>query len=156
MLLSREEPSLVDAQYTKNQAWKSDAVSSIILLLLVNYIIYFYSSFTCKGPKGVWTYRVLGSKKRGSRAQGFHCSRFAANSIRAPPSNGAFAVELQAHSKMFSANGLWPFWGFFESRTPGIVLRYSFGSFQKFFGNGENTFGHAEMWATVESLADLR
>ena len=28
VLLSREDPSLVDAQYTKNQAWKSDAVSS--------------------------------------------------------------------------------------------------------------------------------
>ena len=27
VLLSREDPSLVDAQYTKNQAWKSDAVS---------------------------------------------------------------------------------------------------------------------------------
>ena len=24
VLLSREEPQLVDAQYTKNQAWKSD------------------------------------------------------------------------------------------------------------------------------------
>ena len=29
VLLSRKEPSLVDAQYTKNQAWKSDAVSSL-------------------------------------------------------------------------------------------------------------------------------
>lgn len=27
VLLSRENPDLVDAQYTKNQAWKSDAVS---------------------------------------------------------------------------------------------------------------------------------
>lgn len=27
VLLSRENPNLVDAQYTKNQAWKSDAVS---------------------------------------------------------------------------------------------------------------------------------
>ena len=27
VLLSRKEPGLVDAQYTKNQAWKSDAVS---------------------------------------------------------------------------------------------------------------------------------
>lgn len=26
ILLSREEPDLVDAQYTKNQAWRSDAV----------------------------------------------------------------------------------------------------------------------------------
>lgn len=26
VLLSREKPELVDAQYTKNQAWKSDAV----------------------------------------------------------------------------------------------------------------------------------
>lgn len=28
VLLSRENPDLVDAKYTKNQAWKSDAVSS--------------------------------------------------------------------------------------------------------------------------------
>jgi hypothetical protein len=28
VLLSREDPELVDAQYTKNQAWKSDAVST--------------------------------------------------------------------------------------------------------------------------------
>lgn len=27
VLLSREEPDLVDAQYTKNQAWKSDTVT---------------------------------------------------------------------------------------------------------------------------------
>lgn len=27
ILLSRENPDLVDAQYTKNQAWKSDAVT---------------------------------------------------------------------------------------------------------------------------------
>lgn len=27
ILLSRENPNLVDAQYTKNQAWKSEAVS---------------------------------------------------------------------------------------------------------------------------------
>ena len=27
VLLSRAQPDLVDAQYTKNQAWKSDAVS---------------------------------------------------------------------------------------------------------------------------------
>ena len=27
VLLSRSHPDLVDAQYTKNQAWKSDAVS---------------------------------------------------------------------------------------------------------------------------------
>lgn len=27
VLLSRENPELVDAQYTKNQAWKSEAVS---------------------------------------------------------------------------------------------------------------------------------
>lgn len=27
VLLSREHPDLVDAKYTKNQAWKSDAVS---------------------------------------------------------------------------------------------------------------------------------
>lgn len=29
ILLSRTDPELVDAQYTKNQAWKSDAVSMI-------------------------------------------------------------------------------------------------------------------------------
>lgn len=34
VLLSREEPSLVDAQYTKNQAWKSDAVSSLKLFVI--------------------------------------------------------------------------------------------------------------------------
>lgn len=34
VLLSREEPSLVDAQYTKNQAWKSDAVSSLNLFVI--------------------------------------------------------------------------------------------------------------------------
>jgi len=28
VLLSRSEPELVDAQYTKNQAWKSDKVFS--------------------------------------------------------------------------------------------------------------------------------
>jgi len=28
VLLSRAEPALVDAQYTKNQAWKSDKVFS--------------------------------------------------------------------------------------------------------------------------------
>ena len=31
VLLSRKEPELVDAQYTKNQAWKSDAVSTLSL-----------------------------------------------------------------------------------------------------------------------------
>lgn len=31
VLLSREEPQLADAQYTKNQAWKSDAVSPLSL-----------------------------------------------------------------------------------------------------------------------------
>ncbi len=30
VLLSREEPDLVDAQYTKNQAWKSKAVSQSV------------------------------------------------------------------------------------------------------------------------------
>lgn len=34
ILLSREEPDLVDAQYTKNQAWKSDAVRVTILFEL--------------------------------------------------------------------------------------------------------------------------
>jgi len=29
VLLSRTEPDLVDAQYTKNQAWKSDKVKYI-------------------------------------------------------------------------------------------------------------------------------
>jgi len=28
VLLSRADPELVDAQYTKNQAWKSDKVSN--------------------------------------------------------------------------------------------------------------------------------
>lgn len=39
VLLSREEPSLVDAQYTKNQAWKSDAVSSLKLLQFIHWDI---------------------------------------------------------------------------------------------------------------------
>lgn len=30
VLLSRENPDLVDAQYTKNQAWKSEAVNKMI------------------------------------------------------------------------------------------------------------------------------
>lgn len=29
VLLSRERPDLIDAKYTKNQAWKSDAVSKL-------------------------------------------------------------------------------------------------------------------------------
>ena len=29
VLLSREQPDLVDAQYTKNQAWKSDKVREV-------------------------------------------------------------------------------------------------------------------------------
>lgn len=32
VILSRESPDLVDAQYTKNQAWKSEAVSFITCL----------------------------------------------------------------------------------------------------------------------------
>jgi protein glucosyltransferase len=31
VLLSRDRPDLVDAKYTKNQAWKSDAVSNFFL-----------------------------------------------------------------------------------------------------------------------------
>lgn len=31
VLLSREEPDLVDAAYTKNQAWKSDKVGNLCL-----------------------------------------------------------------------------------------------------------------------------
>lgn len=35
VLLSRQNPTLVDAQYTKNQAWKSAAVRPIDLLIFV-------------------------------------------------------------------------------------------------------------------------
>lgn len=38
VLLSRAEPELVDAQYTKNQAWKSDKVLQFYNILW--YIIY--------------------------------------------------------------------------------------------------------------------
>lgn len=31
VLLSREEPDLADAQYTKNQAWKTDAVNKLFI-----------------------------------------------------------------------------------------------------------------------------
>jgi protein glucosyltransferase len=34
VLLSRDRPDLVDAKYTKNQAWKSDAVSNLFLYLI--------------------------------------------------------------------------------------------------------------------------
>jgi protein glucosyltransferase len=34
--LSRKRPDLVDAQYTKNQAWKSDAVSVKTRILFLN------------------------------------------------------------------------------------------------------------------------
>lgn len=36
VLLSRENPDLVDAQYTKNQAWKSDAVSILDFIKISN------------------------------------------------------------------------------------------------------------------------
>lgn len=34
VLLSREQPELADAQYTKNQAWKSDAVRKFFCVSL--------------------------------------------------------------------------------------------------------------------------
>ena len=34
ILLSRKEPELVEAEYTKNQAWKSDKVGAHAILLL--------------------------------------------------------------------------------------------------------------------------
>ena len=34
ILLSREDPNLVDAQYTKNQAWRSEAVSCFVCKFL--------------------------------------------------------------------------------------------------------------------------
>lgn len=37
VLLSRENPNLVDAKYTKNQAWKSDAVS-VTFYSIISYI----------------------------------------------------------------------------------------------------------------------
>ena len=33
ILLSRESPDLVDAQYTKNQAWKSEKVGVVVVVL---------------------------------------------------------------------------------------------------------------------------
>jgi len=36
ILLSRSDPDLVDAQYTKNQAWRSDKVLGRLLLLIQN------------------------------------------------------------------------------------------------------------------------
>lgn len=41
ILLSRKNPNLVDAQYTKNQAWKSDEVSYLLLFL------FFFSLIIC-------------------------------------------------------------------------------------------------------------
>lgn len=35
VLLSRSEPDLVDARYTKNQAWKSDAVSVVSAFVIM-------------------------------------------------------------------------------------------------------------------------
>lgn len=37
VLLSRDLPDLVDAKYTKNQAWKSDAVSDAFLEIIFNW-----------------------------------------------------------------------------------------------------------------------
>lgn len=40
--LSREQPDLVDAAYTKNQAWKSEAVSkNYIVIFIVVHCIFF-------------------------------------------------------------------------------------------------------------------
>lgn len=42
VMLSREEPDLVDAQYTKNQAWKSDKVLIKTLIIRSHAEIYGY------------------------------------------------------------------------------------------------------------------
>ena len=39
MLLSRAEPDLVDAQYSKNQAWKSDKVTFLSFLTLIRELL---------------------------------------------------------------------------------------------------------------------
>lgn len=39
ILLSRESPDLVDAQYTKNQAWKSEKVGVVVVLTLISVYI---------------------------------------------------------------------------------------------------------------------
>ena len=40
VLLSRDNPQLVDAQYTKNQAWKSDAVSFHGRIFLADFLAF--------------------------------------------------------------------------------------------------------------------
>jgi len=45
VLLSREYPDLVDAMYTKNQAWKSNAVSLTETKLLLIYGNHYFSLF---------------------------------------------------------------------------------------------------------------
>ena len=35
IMLSRKHPELVNARYTKNQAWKSDAVNKCVFLMLI-------------------------------------------------------------------------------------------------------------------------
>lgn len=40
--LSRNKPDLVDAQYTKNQAWKSDKVCILFFIIYFITIVYYY------------------------------------------------------------------------------------------------------------------
>jgi hypothetical protein len=47
VLLSRSEPDLVDARYTKNQAWKSDAVSTAVTVSMVTALCYQTSRIRC-------------------------------------------------------------------------------------------------------------
>jgi hypothetical protein len=50
VLLSREKPNLVDAQYTKNQAWKSDAVC-FYLFSKYKISFFFINRILCTNPQ---------------------------------------------------------------------------------------------------------
>lgn len=47
IMISRENPGLVDAQYTKNQAWKSDAVRASFSLVFTQFSHNFYGLQIC-------------------------------------------------------------------------------------------------------------
>ena len=49
VILSRDDGDLVDAQYTKNQAWKSDAVSWIVSELVATEVLIALKGTRCLG-----------------------------------------------------------------------------------------------------------